>query len=692
MVVILKKHILQNDDPDVISSFSDLKTWVEESLDIFRDELLRILYPLFVHIYLDLIATHKIEISKEFFKRFKKDFESERQQRKVELSVLESISDVLHLRENNIACNYRSHKYRLAVGKYAFTLFLAYLEDHNLTQFLKIVSHYFDIDVYTGTRKSTDDEGISGVVEIGEDTALDLNTYLVDKTAADTVLTGEKYKFDPLQTFVHKNVKGMDKEEKYNKPNVPIGPTIPNANIKKMQELLKRVSVSKNHLPSICCYTVHNSDEKLCCAEINEECTMIALGYQDSYIEIISLKGDLRKLKTSTELGKGEDSSSKKNAKKDTIENIYDMDLNESVIFKNKNQGEDLFANTEYDFDITNKNAKSKFAGNQSTESFENYSKKLDFDDQSARKTEIDKFENTLDENPINNSEINLNTSSSTKKHEIDYNLEHIYGKQKPEKKEKQKDPTAHLYESIGPSTKLIGHSGPIYCLKFFKGNKFLLSCSQDCTVRLWSLELFTCIAIYKAHVFPIWSIDVSADNWYFASGGLDKQAHIWSVIGSKPERLIVSALSDVTVVKFHPNGNYIFTGSNDNKIRMHSVQDGSIKRIFNGHTEGITCLEVSSCGKFLLSGGKDKLVILWDIAASKLLNKFTGNERSVYSVAFCWFGNIIASVGADCSVRIWDRTDSKGVPVSTFFTRNTPLIAIRFGFRNIISVVGPFL
>ena len=37
-------------------SFNRLKTWIEDSLDLYKLELQSILYPLFVHIYLDLIG------------------------------------------------------------------------------------------------------------------------------------------------------------------------------------------------------------------------------------------------------------------------------------------------------------------------------------------------------------------------------------------------------------------------------------------------------------------------------------------------------------------------------------------------------------------------------------------------------------------------------------------------------------
>ncbi|KAM0674995.1 Transcription initiation factor TFIID subunit 5 [Gurleya vavrai] len=539
------KHSLQPDDFNIINSFGSLKIWIEDSLDLFRKELTQLLYPLYIHTYFDLICTQRN--AKIFFDKFKNDFSH----KKHELSQFESMYDVLHLRENNLANSYRTNKYKIRIGKYAFDLFISYLEENNLTQILKILSQNFDVKVYVGSKKE-ESEGLTGT-NIENETPLQLSCSIVTKECEEAILNDEKFRYDHLEAFVQQLKKQRDPNRISFSPNA----SYILAEIEKLKDICKRVGVNKNNLPSICCYTIFNTYEKLCCSEISDDIRFIALGFQDSYIEIHSLAEPLKKLKSSSELGRSEP------------------------------------------------------------------------DD---------------------------------------------------------------LYTEIGNSFKLIGHSGPVYNIKFFLGNKSLLSCSQDCSIRLWSLELFTCIAVFKSHVFPVWCVDVSVDNFYFASGSADRTACVWSVVGNKPERLFSTALSDVSCVKFHPNGNYLFCGSADSKIRMHSMQDGALVRIFNGHSDGVMCLGVSHCGKFLLSGGRDKIVFLWDINSGKIIHKLIGHEKVVYSVSFCFYGSVIASSGADNTVRLWDRSDTKGSCLGIYHTKNTPLFSAKFGYRNIISVVGPYM
>lgn len=54
--------------------------------------------------------------------------------------------------------------------------------------------------------------------------------------------------------------------------------------------------------------------------------------------------------------------------------------------------------------------------------------------------------------------------------------------------------------ESTAETAKtLLGHVGPIYGLSFSPDRQLLLSCSEDGTVRLWSLQTWTCL-VSRAH------------------------------------------------------------------------------------------------------------------------------------------------------------------------------------------------
>lgn len=95
-----------------------------------------------------------------------------------------------------------------------------------------------------------------------------------------------------------------------------------------------------------------------------------------------------------------------------------------------------------------------------------------------------------------------------------------------------------------------LGHSGPVYRCSFSPDRQMILSCSEDCSIRLWSLQTWTCVVVYKGHQFPIWDVKFSPHGYYFASCSYDRTARLWATDLHQPLRIFAGHLSDVDVSK----------------------------------------------------------------------------------------------------------------------------------------------
>ncbi|EIJ88707.1 transcription initiation factor TFIID subunit D4 [Nematocida parisii ERTm1] len=544
------------------SGYAKLRQWVEDSLDSFKNDLNNLMFPVFIHLYLDMISMRRENEALSFMNEYKEDFIEVHAS---ELRQIEMVREMSNLKENQLAMAFISNKYHLTMGKYAFDLLIDFLELNGMLKIGKIVNQYLNIKVFTG-KMSEDivDIGLVGVADFDfNKKPITSGVHYISPKVEELVLTEEQYKYEYLDQFL-----GILKKKRlehtppaYDRIPLP-SPSASHiaSEIDKLRDLAKRMNVGKHQMPSICCYTVHNTFETLCCSDYSSDLKLVALGYTDSYIEIHSL----------------------------TDENL--LKLKQSIYLK-------------------------------------------------APEMRTGKADDARDD--------------------------------------------------AGKVVRLVGHSGPVYAVKFFANKRFLLSASQDSTIRLWSLDTYSEVAVYQGHFFPVWCIDIASNDYYFASGSSDRTACVWSVENAKPVRLFASSLSDIMCVKFHPNSNYLFTGSCDFKIRMHDLQDGELVRLFVDHKDAVTCLDVSACGKHLLSGGKDKTVILWDIATGKKLFKYTGHEGFIYSVSFSHFSSLIVSSSSDNTVRLWDKY--KGDLVATYYTKSTPIIKAVFGYRNIISCLGAY-
>lgn len=84
----------------------------------------------------------------------------------------------------------------------------------------------------------------------------------------------------------------------------------------------------------------------------------------------------------------------------------------------------------------------------------------------------------------------------------------------------------------------LQAHSKEIYTIKWSPTgpgthnpnmNLTLASASFDSTVRLWDVERGVCIHTLTKHTEPVYSVAFSPDGKFLASGSFDKCVHIWS-------------------------------------------------------------------------------------------------------------------------------------------------------------------
>ncbi|ADM12307.1 WD40 domain-binding protein [Encephalitozoon intestinalis ATCC 50506] len=78
-------------------------------------------------------------------------------------------------------------------------------------------------------------------------------------------------------------------------------------------------------------------------------------------------------------------------------------------------------------------------------------------------------------------------------------------------------------------------HGGIIFSIKRYK-DEYLLSCSEDTTIKMWDVSELKCVCVfggYTGHRDHVLSIDVSDDLRYLASGGTDCSIRVWRIPSS---------------------------------------------------------------------------------------------------------------------------------------------------------------
>jgi transcription initiation factor TFIID subunit 5 len=291
-------------------------------------------------------------------------------------------------------------------------------------------------------------------------------------------------------------------------------------------------------------------------------------------------------------------------------------------------------------------------------------------------------------------------------------------------------------------SRRLIGHSGPVYAVSFEPGtdkpdgdphptrSRLLLSSSADKTIRLWTLDGWACLCMFRSHQGPVWDVRWGPYGHYFLSTGYDRVARVWSQEHIAPLRMFVGHDSDVDCGCFHPNGAYVFTAG-DKSVRMWDIMKGTCVRLFTGHVGNITALECAPDGKAVASADDQGTINLWDLATGRLLKRMRGHGKGgVWSLSWSVESTVLVSGGADMTVRTWDPTlraaerseavkvEGAGLPavgaaaaapggaqkkskkdavvtpdqVSAFPTKRSPVYKVYFSRSNLVLAGGAYM
>ena len=76
----------------------------------------------------------------------------------------------------------------------------------------------------------------------------------------------------------------------------------------------------------------------------------------------------------------------------------------------------------------------------------------------------------------------------------------------------------------------LEGHTNTVRSARCSPDNKFIVSASADCTVRLWSLSDYTCVRVFEGHDDGVNDANFSHDNTMIVSAGSDNKVLLWTI------------------------------------------------------------------------------------------------------------------------------------------------------------------
>ncbi len=231
-----------------------------------------------------------------------------------------------------------------------------------------------------------------------------------------------------------------------------------------------------------------------------------------------------------------------------------------------------------------------------------------------------------------------------------------------------------------------LGHSEFVTSVALSPDGKYVLSGSDDKTLKLWETATGKEIRTFAGHANEVKSVAFSPDGKYALSGSHDDTLKLWDVATGKEIRTFTGHSSHVTSVVFSKDGKYALSGSWENNLKLWDVATGKEVRTFTGHAEPVTSVAFSPDGKYALSGSWDKTLKLWDVATGKEIRTFTGHGGWVDSVVFSPGGKYALSGSEDKTLKIWEIATGKEIRAFNGYSYGVETVVMSPDERYLLS------
>ncbi|KAK7399066.1 hypothetical protein VNO78_10241 [Psophocarpus tetragonolobus] len=256
---------------------------------------------------------------------------------------------------------------------------------------------------------------------------------------------------------------------------------------------------------------------------------------------------------------------------------------------------------------------------------------------------------------------------------------------------------------SAKPLHEFQGHSGDILDLAWSKRG-FLLSSSDDKTVRLWHVGINRCLRVFSHNNYVTCVNFNPVNDNFFISGSIDGKVRIWEVVHCRVSDYI-DIREIVTAVCFRPDGKGTIVGTMAGNCRFYYIVDNHLqldaqlslpgKKKTSGKKITGFQFSPSDPSKLLVASADSHICILSGV---DIIYKFKGlRSAGQMHASFTIDGKHIVSVSEDSNVCIWnhngqDRNTSKAKKVwssESFLSHNA---AIAVPWCGIESMPGTLL
>ena len=167
-----------------------------------------------------------------------------------------------------------------------------------------------------------------------------------------------------------------------------------------------------------------------------------------------------------------------------------------------------------------------------------------------------------------------------------------------------------------------------------------MLTASEDCTVRIWSIATGECTQTFTGHGDPVFSAVFSRQGQVLTASA-DWSAMIWSIATGACTRTFSGHGSWVNSAVFNEDESAVLTASDDRTANIWSIATGDCTQTFVGHERSVNTVVCHGDGSLVLTASDDRTVKMWNSTTAECTRTFSG-KTTMNSAVFSADGSLV--------------------------------------------------
>ncbi|KAI0783305.1 WD40 repeat-like protein [Abortiporus biennis] len=184
-------------------------------------------------------------------------------------------------------------------------------------------------------------------------------------------------------------------------------------------------------------------------------------------------------------------------------------------------------------------------------------------------------------------------------------------------------------------------HDKDINSLDISPNDRLLVSGSQDKTAKIWEIEYFTTGSVVrgeikllgtcKGHKRGVWSVKFGRNERVLATASGDKTIKLWSLDDFSCVKTFEGHTNSVLRVDFVNAGMQLVSTASDGLVKLWNVREEACTATMDNHEDKVWALAVSTDEQTIVSGAADSVVTFWeDCTEEQELEKETKRAEMV--------------------------------------------------------------